>query len=333
MSEVAVTVCCITYNHAKFVRQCLNSIVEQKTDFTFEILIHDDASTDGTADIIREYIDQYPELFVPMIEKENQYSQGKRSILIQLMLKKARGRYIAVCEGDDFWCERHKLQKQFNFLQKHKNCNMCTHAVEVIKENGSSLGRIIPQRNIPCGEMGGKTLINFLAYEDTHLFHTSSMFFEKKAIVDDLEEIPSFLTATAAEDRALFLYYAVKGNVFYTDEVMSKYRVQSEGSWSLNNSQSKQHAHRTDKELMKMINDFDEYTQGRFEKETYAYQTLLNFRIFQYERRYKELLDIRYAKLFQGLRKKQKVYYKICAYFPFIGDLYYKIKKEKRDLE
>lgn len=327
MNEIMVTVCCITYNHAKFVRQCLESIMEQKTDFDFDILIHDDASTDGTREIIKEYINKYPKRFVPVLQKTNQYSQGNRSILIKYMLERARGQYIAVCEGDDFWCDRQKLQKQFELLQKHKNCNMCTHAVEILKEDGSSFGAMIPQRKIPGGEMEGKSLIHYLAYEDTHLFHTSSMFFEKKVIEADLKDMPSFLLATAAEDRALFLYYAAKGNVFYTEECMSKYRIQSEGSWSQKNSQSKQHALRTDKELLRMINEFDEYTKGQFAKEVYAYQTLLNFRIFQHERRFKELLDIRYAKLFQGLGKKQKIYYKICACFPFAGDLYLKIKK------
>lgn len=321
-----VTVCCITYNHAKYVRQCLEGILEQITDFPFEILIHDDASTDGTADIIKEYVNKYPGLFVPMLEEKNQYSQGRRSMLTQFMLSKARGKYIAVCEGDDFWCDSHKLQKQFDFLKEHKKCNMCTHIVEIIKEDGSPLGTYIPQREIPSGEMEGKMLIDYLAYKDTHLFHTSSMFFRKETIEADLKDVPSFLTASATEDRSLFLYYASKGNIFFTDKCMSKYRIQSEGSWSQNNAKSKQNALKTDKELLQMITCFDEYTQGRFGKEVYAYQTLLQFRILQNERKFKELLDARYAILFRGLGKKQKIYYKICACFPFAGDCYYKIK-------
>ncbi len=326
MSKFVVTVCCITYNHVKFVRECLDSIVTQETDFAFDILIHDDASTDGTADVVREYINKYPDLFIPMLEEENQYSRGKRSILIQFMLEKARGDYIAVCEGDDFWCDRHKLQKQFESLQKYKNCNMCTHDVEIIYETGNGLGEKIPQRNVPYGEMEGKRLIKYLAYEDTHLFHTSSMFFEKKVIVEELKNMPSFFTATAAEDRTLFLYYASKGNIFYMNDCMSKYRIQTKGSWSKQNMESRQHAFRTDKELLQMINDFHAYTKGQFKEEVYAYQTILNFRIFQYERKFKELLDNRYKKLFQKLGIKQKIYYRICARFPFIGDFYLKIK-------
>ena len=90
--------------------------------------------------------------------------------------------------------------------------------------------------------------------------------------------------------------------------------------------ESRQHAFRTDKELLQMINDFHAYTKGQFKEEVYAYQTILNFRIFQYERKFKELLDNRYKKLFQKLGIKQKIYYRICARFPFIGDFYLKIK-------
>lgn len=331
MDDVMVTVCCITYNHAKYVRQCLDSLVGQKTDFLYEILIHDDASTDGTADIIREYMNKYPEMFVPILEEENQYSQGRRSILIQMMLKRARGKYFAVCEGDDFWCDPYKLQKQFKILETHEDCNICTHTVEVIKEDSSDYGMNIPERDIPYGVMEGQTLINYIAYEDTHLFHTSSMFCRKQPIEDEVEKLPDFMLATAAEDRVLFLLYGSKGNLFYLSETMSKYRIQSEGSWSSQNAGSRKRALRTDKDLLQMIRGFNEFTKGRFEEEAYAYETILNFRIFQNERKFKELLDGRYAKLFKNLGKKQKIYYRLCAYFPFVGDCYYKLKRDKSE--
>ncbi|MGN0364404.1 MAG: glycosyltransferase family 2 protein [Suilimivivens sp.] len=326
MNEVEVTVCCITYNHAKYVRKCLDGLVEQKTNFSFEILIYDDASTDETIEIIKEYVYRYPKLFVLMLQKENQYSKGNRSTLTQFMLPKARGKYIAVCEGDDFWCDQFKLQKQYDALQRYENCNMCTHRVEIVRENGDEYGACIPQRNISCGEMKGKTLIDYIAFEDTHLFHTSSMFFRREDIVEELKNPPSFMLATAAEDRALFLLFATKGNIYYIDDCMSKYRIQSEGSWSSLNAKSKKQVLQTDKELLQMIAGFDSYTQGQFSEEVYAYQTIVYFRILQNERRFKELLDKRYVKLFQGLGKKQKIYYKMCAHFPFIGNCYYKIK-------
>lgn len=329
MNEIAVTVCCITYNHAKYIRQCLDSLIEQKTNFSFEILIHDDASTDETTEIIKEYVSKYPELFIPIFEEENQYSKGNRAILVQYMLPMARGKYIAVCEGDDFWCDPYKLQKQFDALQKYENCNMCTHRVEIISENGDEYGAYIPQRNISCGEMDGKTLIDYVMYEDTHLFHTSSMFFRKEAIEMELENIPAFMLVTAADDRVLFLFFALNGNIFYIYDCMSKYRIQCEGSWSKLNAQSKVQALQTDKELLQMISEFNEYTQGRFSDGVYAHQTILSFRILQNERRFKELLDKRYTKLFKALGKKQKFYYRLCAYFPFIGNCYYKIKKNK----
>ena len=96
----------------------------QKTNFKFEVIIHDDASTDGTRKIIEEYVQKYPDLFVTMFEEENQYSKGV-NIVDDLMLPKARGKYIALCEGDDYWCNENKLQMQFDFMESHSECSAC----------------------------------------------------------------------------------------------------------------------------------------------------------------------------------------------------------------
>ena len=115
-SDVLVSICCITYNHAPYIRQCLDGFIMQKTNFKYEILIHDDASTDGTADIIREYEAKYPDIFKPIYQTENQYSKGK-NISATYNWPRAIGKYIAQCEGDDYWTDPLKLQKQVDFLE------------------------------------------------------------------------------------------------------------------------------------------------------------------------------------------------------------------------
>ncbi len=124
--DIMVSVICITYNHEKFLRECLDSMVCQKTTFPFEIIVHDDVSTDGTIDIINEYKEKYPDLIVPFFEKENQYSKGK-SIIEDCVLPFARGKYVAICEGDDRWCDKNKLQKQFDFMESHPDYVACFH--------------------------------------------------------------------------------------------------------------------------------------------------------------------------------------------------------------
>ena len=126
--EIMVTIRCITFNHARFIRQCLDSFLMQKTNFLYEILIHDDASTDGTKEIIEEYASRYPDIIVPLYESENQYSKyGHLMVVRRKMDSMIRGKYTALCEGDDFWTDENKLQKQVDFLESHPQYSMCFH--------------------------------------------------------------------------------------------------------------------------------------------------------------------------------------------------------------
>lgn len=113
---VLVTVCCTTFNHEEYIREAIDSFLIQETDFAFEIIVHDDASTDGTADIIREYANRYPRLVRAIIQSENQYSKGGL-INPRFVFPQAKGKYLAVCEGDDYWTDCKKLQKQVAFLE------------------------------------------------------------------------------------------------------------------------------------------------------------------------------------------------------------------------
>lgn len=119
-----VTIQCITYNHEPYIRQCLEGFVMQKTNFRFEAIVHDDASTDGTADIIREYAEKYPDIIKPIYETENQYSKHDGS-LDRIMNDHTHGKYVALCEGDDYWIDPLKLQKQVDLLEKYSECSMC----------------------------------------------------------------------------------------------------------------------------------------------------------------------------------------------------------------
>ena len=109
-----VSIICITYNQEKYVRQALDGFVMQKTNFPFEVIIHDDASTDKTADIIREYQAKYPDIIKPIFQTVNQFSQGKDPI-IYFILDKIQGQYVTINEGDDYWTDENKLQKQRTF--------------------------------------------------------------------------------------------------------------------------------------------------------------------------------------------------------------------------
>lgn len=129
-----VSVRCTAYNHEKYIRDSIEGFLIQKTNFPFEIVIHDDASTDSTADIIREYEKKYPSIIKPIYETENQYSKYD-STMVDIINKELKGDYIAFCEGDDYWIDENKLQKQVDFLQNNPEYGMCFTDFNMLNQN------------------------------------------------------------------------------------------------------------------------------------------------------------------------------------------------------
>ena len=141
-----VSICCLTYNHAPYVRKCLDGFLMQQVDFPIEIIIHDDASADGTQNILREYQKKYPDLFHLILQTENQYSKGKQ-VAMEFLFPKVKGKYIAFCEGDDYWTDSHKLQKQVDFLEAHPDHSLCCHATkQYIQRTGELSKWQLPQK-------------------------------------------------------------------------------------------------------------------------------------------------------------------------------------------
>lgn len=121
---VVVSVICLVYNHEAYLRETLEGFLSQKTSFPFEVIVHDDCSTDSSVEIIKEYQQKRPDVIKPIFETENQYSKGiaiTRNILVPL----ADGKYLAICEGDDYWCDCNKLQKQVDYMESHPDCTFC----------------------------------------------------------------------------------------------------------------------------------------------------------------------------------------------------------------
>lgn len=136
MHDIKVSVICLAYNHEKYIRECLDSILNQKTTFRYEVVIHDDASTDNTANIIQLYEKKYPGIITAIYQKENQYSKGV-AIIEEKMLDYASGKYVAFCECDDKWIDFSKLQRQYEYMEAHPECSMCVHNTIIHNLNGA----------------------------------------------------------------------------------------------------------------------------------------------------------------------------------------------------
>ena len=149
-----VSIRCLVYNHEPYLRQCLEGFVMQKTNFPFEAIVHDDASTDGSAAIIREYAEKYPDIIKPIYETENQYSKRDGSIR-RIMDEHMRGKYIAMCEGDDYWIDPQKLQKQVDFMEANPEYSMCFHKAKVVSDDakGEDLYNHLQERDYSANEI------------------------------------------------------------------------------------------------------------------------------------------------------------------------------------
>ena len=121
--KIKVAINCLVYNHEPYLRDCLEGFVMQQTDFPFVAIVHDDASTDHSADIIREYAAKYPDIIRPIYETENQWSKSDGSLtkIMDAAIDATGAKYVAICEGDDYWMDPLKLQKQVDFLEEHSD--------------------------------------------------------------------------------------------------------------------------------------------------------------------------------------------------------------------
>ena len=221
MSKVKLSILCITYNHAKFIRQALDGFVMQKTNFPFEVIIHDDASTDGTAEIIKENAEQYPDIIKPIFQTKNQWVQGKLP-LVHFMLDKVQGEYVAMCEGDDYWTDVYKLQKQVDFLDENPDFSVCFHPVNVVWQDKSKPDSIFPTHEY----IFNKDVLSLQDLLKQNFIQTNSVVYRWNMTRDDWPK-QNFLPA----DYLFHLIHAKHGKIKYMDEVMAVYRKHSGGVW------------------------------------------------------------------------------------------------------
>ena len=215
-----VTVRCLTYNHEKYISQALDGFLMQETDFPFEILIHDDASPDGTADIIRDYEKKYPNIIKAFYQTENQHSQ-KNGVIGRLLREYTRGKYIATCEGDDCWASPVKLQSQISYMEAHPECALCFHAVNYVRD-----GEIVKNDQITDKECDISTE---QIIEGGGLFcATASCCYKTK----DRSHHTNYRRMADVGDYPLQVMLATLGTVHYFPDVWGVYRIDVPGSWS-----------------------------------------------------------------------------------------------------
>ena len=213
-----VTVCCATYQHVKFVRQTLEGFVTQETSFPIEVIVHDDASTDGTQEIIAEYANAHPNLFRPILQTENQFSQGRE--IFTRMYREAAGKYIALCEGDDYWTAPHKLQTQVALLEANPQASGCFHRADDLVESD---GTLTPGFWTAPEEKDSFDIDDLFRHGS--IGPTASLLLRS----DIMQTVPDWVKDVPHGDFGHLAVALSKGPMLFIDESMSVYRRHSGG--------------------------------------------------------------------------------------------------------
>lgn len=314
--EIKVSICCMVYNQEKYLETMLSSLVNQECDFGYEIIVHDDASTDLSATIIKKYLEKYPDLIVPIFQKENQYSKGIK-ISQTYIYPKVRGTYIAFCEGDDYWIDRHKLSKQFKHMEENKGCSICTHYVQPISENGKKIkGDLIPGIDLTTGEISAAQYAEWVIGRSECTFQLSSYFIRFELIKDLIKKTPQFMLVASAGDEGLQRYCMNKGNLFFISDIMSCYRVNSIGSWNSreNSTIEKKEKHCAAMKQMDIL--FDEFSNQRFHKTVKSGLLYRDFLLLIQKKEYKQLRTSVYKECWKKRTFKNRIKLYALSFFP-----------------
>jgi glycosyltransferase involved in cell wall biosynthesis len=217
-AALAVSVLVVTYNHARFVRQALDSAIAQRLPQPFEVLVSEDCSTDGTREIVQEYAERHPHLVRLLLSERNLHSNE----VVARGVRAARGRYVAVLDGDDYWTSDDKLAAQVAFLDVRPDVTICFHNVQVVDEHSQTTGRLWNAPGQP--EVSGLHELlrgNFIA--------TSSVVYRRAAV----SEIPAWYVGFfPVTDWPLHVLYAREGRIGYLDRTLGAYRLHGGGLYS-----------------------------------------------------------------------------------------------------
>lgn len=297
-----VSVYMLVYNHEKYLRDALESVVNQQTDFAFELLVHDDASTDNSPQILREYAEKYPHIVKPIYQTENQYSKQIK-ILQTHVLPRMTGEYVAICEGDDYWTDPKKLQMQVDFLDAHPEYSACVHNTTL---EDMSTGQ---QRLMFHHEKDEDVLVEQVLRKGSGGYHTSSLMYR----IQYASNRPEFFKkAKGFGDYPLAIYLALQGKIRFINRDMSHYRFGSANSWTNRSRADAKKIVSHNQSVVDMMEEVDTYTNGIYHD--LIHTVILEAKYLQlfYSEQYKQLRKGEFAPIYKSkpLQYRVKTYLK-----------------------
>ncbi len=305
MNDIAVSIICVTYCHEKYIRKAIDSFLSQQTNFKFEILINDDASPDGTPEIIREYEQKHPDIIRAVYQKENLYSKG---VLIgdEILLPMARGRYLAFCEGDDYWCDVNKLQKQVDFLDNNPDYTVCVHnTINLFLKNG--------REEKAYGDTAKDIELEDCVMCGSQSFHYSS----RMVRTDFFKNRPKFAKmAGMVEDYPDAVFFALDGKIRYFPDVMSVHVIGTETSWTRTILPFHETRAQFFMDIVNMLKAANEYSGYKYNELFTEAVEFNEYNVLQSKQDYKAL--VRVKKYFNREKMIVRIIYRLFSCFPFL---------------
>ncbi len=250
--EVVVSVLMLAYNHERYIKKALESVLNQKTNFKFEILIHDDASPDGTADIIREYENKYPDIIKPVYQTENQYSKGVK-IQKTYLYPRVIGKYVAFMECDDYWTDENKLQKQVDFLESHPEIFSVAHKNMIVDKDDNCIG--YSHKNMELDRyFDKKDAMKYMG----GIFHPASIMYRSWLVRSEHYLKGSDKCCIIEGHVFSIFYFASLSNIYVMNDCMSAWRCVIEAESTSYSSRYLQHRITYGN---KMLNAFCQYRE------------------------------------------------------------------------
>lgn len=319
-----VSIKCLAYNHEKYIGACLEALLNQVTNFSFEIVVHDDCSTDGTKDIIQYFEQKYPHIIKPIYETENLYSKGNGRLenAINPFLK---GKYLAFCECDDLWLDVYKLQKQIDILESNEKCSLVL-SDGYIGEDPSKAIQINPYGIDKSGYISVDTVF----ISKNNLVPTCSMVCKTSLYLS----MPSFFKISPVGDKPIRMWCSINGDVYYFADPMVFYRTNSGPQSFGSRAKDAQYAQHICHDFCEFLNEFDKYTNFNYhqlirymvQKEEYIYLGRI--------KDYKNMVRCSYMKNdYVKIPLLDKVKICIKAYFPIVHKTIAKMKNQENNKE
>lgn len=315
--QIMVSVVCITYNQVSYIEKAIKSFLMQKTNFKFEIIIHDDASSDGTKDILKKYSSLFPDKIILILQDKNQYSQGI-NIFNSYIYPIVRGKYIALCEGDDFWTDSNKLQIQFNYMENNSGCKLCIHdaffitADEKITFNSKPLSKNPINYGIEDAIMGIGIKVA-----------TNSFFYTSEIVKKPMTK---FEILSPSGDFPLAITLSLCGYIHYMPKKMCAHRMLAKNSFSESMSKGRESINKwfifLDK-LEDSMNELDSYTNFKFSSIIKNSLYKQKFNIYLLTRNKQKLKSEPFNIMFKKISFKKKFEYYTPSIFNLLQRIHY----------